>query len=195
MSILPLFATPVYASVIKEPHFSLVQAEFRKTYDALAKENAFGDPWNNGRILISNKSFDVNLLLRDNCATFMKCLDDHVKSYLAGIGVNNPKYKVMSSWMTLSRRYAYAHVHEHAPSDISGVYYYQTNGEDGNLFFKNPTPLATSPFFMHIDNSIFRKPEVGHITLWPSWLSHGVETNLTDSERISVSFNLLATDY
>ena len=181
--------------MIEEPCFSAAQAELKKTYDALTRDNAFGDPWDNGRILVSNKSFDEHLLLKHNCTTFLKYLDDHVKSYLAGIGVNNPKYTVASSWMTLSLKHSYAHAHEHSPFDISGVYYYQTNGNDGNLFFKNPTPLATSFFFSHIQNSVYRKPEVGHITLWPSWLSHGVETNLTDSERVSISFNLLFANY
>lgn len=52
-------------------------------------------------------------------------------------------------------------------------------------------PLATSFIFSHLQNSVYRKPEVGHITLWPAWLSRGVETNLTESERISISFDIL----
>jgi uncharacterized protein (TIGR02466 family) len=36
---------------------------------------------------------------------------------------------------------------------------------------------------------IYAKPEVGEVLLWESWLRHEVPMNMSDDERISVSFN------
>jgi uncharacterized protein (TIGR02466 family) len=34
------------------------------------------------------------------------------------------------------------------------------------------------------------KPTAGRMLLFPSWLDHGVEPNLSDEERVCLSFNL-----
>ena len=33
-------------------------------------------------------------------------------------------------------------------------------------------------------------PTEGELILFPGWLDHGVQTNDTDDERVSVSFNI-----
>ena len=48
-----------------------------------------------------------------------------------------------------------------------------------------------------IDSSVLLKtgrmvvnPTEGELILFPGWLDHGVQTNDTDDERVSVSFNI-----
>ena len=36
----------------------------------------------------------------------------------------------------------------------------------------------------------FIVPEVGILVIFPSWLEHGVNQNLCDADRISISFNI-----
>ena len=36
---------------------------------------------------------------------------------------------------------------------------------------------------------IYAKPEAGEVLLWESWLRHEVPMNMSDDERISISFN------
>jgi uncharacterized protein (TIGR02466 family) len=38
-------------------------------------------------------------------------------------------------------------------------------------------------------NFIYISPEVGDVLLWESWLRHEVPMNMSDDERISISFN------
>ena len=75
---------------------------------------------------------------------------------------------------------------------ISGVYYYKTNGDDGDIFFECPVPTIGSSFcyFNNYCNRWIHKPEEGKILLFPSWLKHGISKNETDETRISISFNL-----
>ena len=85
----------------------------------------------------------------------------------------------------------YAHIHKHGFSDISGVYYYRTNGSDGDIFFETPvTETGCSKFWSNHSLTFNIAPEKGLIILFPGWLSHGVRTNTTDNQRISLSFNI-----
>ena len=85
----------------------------------------------------------------------------------------------------------YAHIHKHGFSDISGVYYYRTNGSDGDIFFETPvTETGCSKFWINHSLTFNIAPEKGLIILFPGWLSHGVRTNTTDDQRISLSFNI-----
>ena len=38
-------------------------------------------------------------------------------------------------------------------------------------------------------SSIYMKPDVGDVLLWESWLRHEVPMNMSEDDRISVSFN------
>ena len=43
-------------------------------------------------------------------------------------------------------------------------------------------PQALQPF-------VYIQPEVGEVLLWESWLRHEVPMNMSEDDRISVSFN------
>ena len=36
------------------------------------------------------------------------------------------------------------------------------------------------------------RPEEGRMYVFPGWLEHGVEENLSDRDRVSISFNVAA---
>jgi uncharacterized protein (TIGR02466 family) len=100
------------------------------------------------------------------------------------------KYRRVS-WFTKTQKNDYAAIHSHLSADISGCYYVATTGEDGDFFFTSPTQtLENSPHFSHLANRFDEKPEVGKLMLFPGFMSHGIKTNMTDSTRISISFNI-----
>jgi len=81
---------------------------------------------------------------------------------------------------------------------ISGTYYYQTSGDDGDIVFRTPNPfveLELFPLGGTVDKLYNIKPKVGKIVLFPGWLSHKVESNITDNDRISISFNYLRDNF
>ena len=101
------------------------------------------------------------------------------------------KYE-LQSWFSKFTPGDYAQIHNHKHVDISGVYYYKTNGDDGDFFFESPNPhLSTSYTFGHLGRRWEYKPKSGKILLFPGWLNHGVKTNETKDERISLSFNII----
>jgi uncharacterized protein (TIGR02466 family) len=98
---------------------------------------------------------------------------------------------MVESWMTLTTKGEYSHLHSHPMNDYAGVYYFKTNGEDGSIYFESPVHTAEYVAYMdkHTERVIF-KPKVGRLIIFPSYLKHAVFTNNTEEERVSVSFNL-----
>jgi uncharacterized protein (TIGR02466 family) len=180
-----LFPTPIYASIIS--NVDEVQQEIDAVYDKV-KFNEPPKHWGKTHKLSST---DTNVLddlsLEKTKATIINAVSEYC---------NFLQHKVrnyrMESWFTSFSNGEYAQMHEHGFADISGVYYYKTNGEDGTLFFENPTGQSLSSLLYHKKYAVRweHKPIVGKLLLFPAWLKHGVTTNITDSHRSSLSFNI-----
>jgi len=87
------------------------------------------------------------------------------------------------------------HIHPH--SFMSGVYYIQTPNDCGNLYFENPNPVSFDwkdfkfkDFTKNInaENIEFHSKE-NDLYIFPSWAKHGVYSNTSNTDRISISFN------
>lgn len=194
----PWFPIPLYINRVQQKNFDAIQTDFQRVVDDLNANNKFvyREDWQSHKT--SDVTFSKNLFDEYNLQLFQQELDEHIFTYLQIIG--SPvaakeelfKYKIFGSWMTSSDKKDYAHIHTHGSSDISGVYYFKTNGNDGDIFFENPMRyLENSYCFSHLNARAVWKPEVGKIILFPGWMPHGVTTNTTDNNRISVSFNIL----
>ena len=190
------FAVPVYSAHLEGLTLSKVQTEFETVYNDLKDNNKFQHNEKSNSHMLSDVTFTSNLLDQYNTEVFKAELNSHLRSYLASIesdiGINRPfEYKIDSSWMTLNVKNSYAVVHSHGDADISGVYYFKTTGRDGNFFFETPNKLTKSSYcFRHWQCNSEHTPEVGKLMLFPGWLEHGVGTNHTDSDRVSISFNI-----
>jgi uncharacterized protein (TIGR02466 family) len=99
-------------------------------------------------------------------------------------------------WANINGKLAANFVHNHPLSFLSGVYYVQAPEDCGNLFFVDPRPasVVTAVPVAQLSPWTFQKvvyqPKAGRLLIFPSWLGHGVEPNLSDLERVSVSFNV-----
>ena len=190
------FSIPVYIGKIIDPALAKVQSEISNAIDDLKSKNKFEkkpgwDPFTHN---LSDTTFTTDFISEYRLENLLNEIANHVFTYMNM--VNTPqqkirKFLITGSWVTQTMKNEYAHVHTHGCHDISGVYYFKTNGEDGNLFFKTPVPqVAMSYVFGHLPTDVQFQPEVGAIVLFPSWLEHSTRANLTDNERISVSFNI-----
>jgi uncharacterized protein (TIGR02466 family) len=105
-----------------------------------------------------------------------------------------PLYKpaIETSWLSLTKPGQYAHVHDHGTSHVSGVYWFKTNGQDGDLVFRNALKaLKCNPIGSSYAHENAFAPEQGRLSLWPGYLDHSVNENTTNEDRISLSFNIL----
>ena len=101
------------------------------------------------------------------------------------------------SWFNINGPRCYNTIHTHNDGSVylSGVYYL-TVPKDlcGRIIFHDPRggvigAAPDSKYFEYISN-VMIQPEENMLYYFPSWLEHEVTCNLTDENRISISFNL-----
>jgi uncharacterized protein (TIGR02466 family) len=107
--------------------------------------------------------------------------------------------KIDNIWVNINGHKDSNNTHLHPNSLISGVYYVNAFENAGALKFSRDDIIAYDWNERTIDtlneyNSIsyFSKPVVRNLVLFPSWLSHSVFPNESQTqERISISFNII----
>lgn len=140
---------------------------------------------------ISN-SFSENFVDIHNLQKTKKMIIDNLKTYCENINFHYTDNFSMTSWMTSFEENDYAKTHDHGYVDLSGVYYFKTNGNDGDLVFENYTGASSSKcFYENYAGNWFHKPMMGKILIFPGWIPHSVCRNTGKTERNSLSFNIL----
>lgn len=114
------------------------------------------------------------------------------------------RLKIDNMWAIINPPGSYNKAHIHPGCLWSGVYYVQAPEKAGRITFNDPRQ-AHLMMNARVDSGKKRGPDLwsevyfqpipGRIVLFPSWLLHSVEPNLTDktgneAERIIISFNL-----
>ena len=86
------------------------------------------------------------------------------------------------------------HIHPH--SVISGTTYVAMPDGASAIRFEDPrhammmaAPLRAKNARDELKPFIYVAPKVGDVILWESWLRHEVPVNMSEEDRISVSFN------
>jgi len=104
------------------------------------------------------------------------------------------KLSIDNAWININKTNNSNNSHYHPNSALSVVIYLQTNLDSGQIVFENPTASGAFP----IDDSIKHffgvyciSPKIGDVLVFPSYLKHYVEPNLSSQDRISISFNMV----
>jgi len=183
------FSIPLHIHRARGEEFRNLQTELFDCYNA--QEFSQIDNWTADTHELSKDPFTSNVT--KNCPVFLSFVDNCVNNYLNDIGSHASRdYVITQSWFTKTNKGQYAHLHEHGGADISGVYYLQTNGKDGNLKFLDPHKSYSSNYIFECLTST--DPELpleeGLVALWPGLIQHRTEPNDTDDVRISLAFNI-----
>jgi len=109
--------------------------------------------------------------------------------------------EITGCWMNIKPRGAGHTLHGHPNNYLSGVYYVKAPEGADNILFHDfrmdrhvivPRYAEQSPQ----NDSLARVPIAeGVMIMFPAWLPHSVEANPTDEERISLSFNIMFSDF
>jgi len=180
-----LFSTPIYFA--KVASLNEVKDEFNRI---IRNVHFYETPemWGKPHKL-TTQNFEDDIIEIFQMKEIKKVIDIHISQFLSSLKIPKYDYK-MTSWITSFDKGEYAPVHNHLNADISGVYYYETNEKDGNIYFVTPTLAMTSSIFSKLADNFHVTPEEGKLLLFPGWLQHGVSTNTTISNRKSLAFNI-----
>ena len=184
-----IFPTPIYYTMLDDEE---VQKEINSKIHKVNFE--YGPKaWGKTHMITSNFQGEFNCVIEElQLNKLKKEIGFHLKQFINDTNSRLPKdFKITESWFSKFNKDDFGHIHNHSLSDVSGVYYYKTNGEDGSIFFENPNDTA-SCFDLTVPQTdrFYHKPEVGKLILFPPYLRHGILKNTTDNDRITISFNL-----
>lgn len=102
----------------------------------------------------------------------------------------NLDVEVKDCWLNVNHPGGYNYEHTH-DGIIAGCFYLQVPQQSGNIIFHNPAVRAEHlpMIYQYNERYMVVTPEEGDLILFPSWLTHHVEPNLSQDNRISISFN------
>ena len=106
------------------------------------------------------------------------------------------KQRVVAMWAIINKKNSYNVKHNHQNCYLSSAYYIKKPENSGDITFYDPKEAKTYRFpevekhTSYSAESITVKPEEGDLLIFPSYLYHDVGVNLSDEERIVVSFNI-----
>ncbi len=105
--------------------------------------------------------------------------------------------ELVNIWININGYKDYNIEHNHTNSVLSGAFYLTSN--NSNIVFINPSSNVMDyewgydviENYNEHNSAIWKiNPSENDLLLFPGWLSHRVEPNLTNKNRISISFNL-----
>ena len=181
MNLHPLFPTPV-AFFNMPRDYTNAEINFIKN---LSQRSNMG-----------NTSSENNYVLASpELANIADFVNESVREYLAQIyaPMRDVNLRVTQSWCNYTTPGQFHHKHEHPNSFISGVLYIQSDPKLDRIYFYRSgyqqLKLPTETFNPYNSESWWFEAVAGQLILFPSHLTHMVETTRSADTRISLSFN------
>ena len=179
-----LFPTPIYISKLDRKLTPLESKFVDKNKKDFYKND--GNITSNNNYIINEKPF----------ANIKKELDLKVQDYFDKVisPANNITPYITQSWLNYTETNQYHHKHAHPNSLVSGVFYINCHEEHDKIKFfndkHNTIKLEVKEWNLYNSETWWFSVKTGDIILFPSSLTHMVETKQGDNTRISLAFNV-----
>lgn len=140
-------------------------------------------------------SVDNNILDRDELKDVRKFVEEAVSEYFKSIYApkQDTSLRLTQSWCNYTEPGQFHHRHNHPNSFVSGVLYPQANKKTDKIYFyKSAWQQLLTPaqdFNLYNSESWWMEAYTGRMFIFPSSLTHLVETIEGEDTRISLSFN------
>jgi uncharacterized protein (TIGR02466 family) len=191
------FPTPVW-------HFNLdnyqdlnisLLAEIREAQ----KQDPKGEKWSS----ILGWHSSNNLHQSDRFQEFTQIIDKNIVEVANFLQWDLEKFSlnITTCWAIVNGKLASNSVHNHPNSILSGAYYLKAPENCGSIYFTDPRPASQMLVPPVVDFNLWTIPKVsykaheGTMLIFPSWLLHGVDINMSQEERIAISFNIGMTPH
>ncbi len=186
------FPTPVWA--IQLENYKLVNEEMYNYIKIQQKIDGVGINKSN---IKGWHSKDFNLSEKEP-QNFISFISSSIEQVMIDMNWDKEKQlaKIDNMWAIVNIGGSANLRHQHGNSTISGAYYVRAPENCGDIVFYDPRPApvysypnAKQPNSLNAQvNAI--SPKEGALVLFPSYLDHSVNENLSKNERIVISFNI-----
>ena len=179
-----VFPTPIYISKLDRKLTPLELKFVDKNKKDFYKND--GNITSNNNYILNEKPFN----------NIKKQLDLKVQDYFDKIisPANNITPYITQSWLNYTETNQYHHKHAHPNSLVSGVFYINCHEEHDKIKFFNDNyktiKLEVKDWNLYNSESWWFTVKTGDVILFPSSLTHMVETKEGDNTRISLAFNV-----
>jgi uncharacterized protein (TIGR02466 family) len=179
-----IFPTPIYFSKLNRELTTKELSFIDKTKENVYKNE--GNTTSNDNYILNHKSFK----------NLKEELDLRIQDYFDKVlsTTENVIPYITQSWLNYTESNQYHHKHAHPNSLVSGVFYIDCNEEHDKIKFFNESYKTIKPevkdWNIWNSESWWFTVKTGDIILFPSSLTHMVETKQGDNTRISLAFNI-----
>lgn len=142
-----------------------------------------------------------DLHLRPEFAELVALIELAGKGVIEFLKLAEQSFEITGCWANVNPPGAPHGIHTHPNNLLSGVYYVRAGGGAERIDFYDPRPqtriIAPRRTEGNLANSTQTNVDVaaGRLIVFPSWLEHAVPPNQSGRDRISISFNLMLSDY
>lgn len=189
--VLSLFPTFVWETRLAPKIWRRLNGRIKDHLDGLIPDLDAGQSW--------QSSHDLHRLT--GLDELAQCINSTAAGVLEFLKIEHRDLEITACWATVNAPGRGHVAHAHPNSYFSGVYYVQTQAGADTINFHDPRsqvgvirPPVTELIAANADQALVRVSE-GTLLLFPSWLQHSVDTNSSDRNRISISFNLMFSEY
>jgi|DEB0MinimDraft_10_1074344.scaffolds.fasta_scaffold42153_3 uncharacterized protein (TIGR02466 family) len=138
-----------------------------------------------------------DLLLFKETKELQENIQQYSKIYLKDVLKQKEEVELVDLWFNLNKNKDYNMSHCHPKSKVSGCFYVSAPKDCGNIVFTNPSPIDNFlsqddnyEYNHHNSRTWFLPALAGCLYIFPSWIFHHVEPNLSKKTRISFAFNI-----
>jgi uncharacterized protein (TIGR02466 family) len=143
----------------------------------------------------SNWQTPQDLHTRPAFAEFIELVEKAARGVARFLKVDQYPMQVTGCWANINPHGAYHPTHHHPNNYLSGVYYVAVPPPGSQIFFQDPRPSMIMPkpreYSRLTANAANAESKEGRLLIFPAWLKHSVPSNQGQSDRISISFNLM----
>ena len=192
--VIPMFPTLVWKIQLKSELHEAIDAKILAALARTRREApglAPGHGWQSDRTLHELEEF------RD----LISCINNAVKSVLRFLRVGYDAFEITGCWANVLARGAAHKAHSHSNNFLSGVYYLRTHPGTDTINFHDPrnqTGIIRPPVVeLTAENTdqVVVRVKNGTLLIFPSYLQHSVDANMSGEERISISFNIMFSSF
>ena len=186
------FSTPVWINEINNSES--INTELKNYIYKKKEKNPEGTKKSN----VNGWHSDEFDLKNENLKNFISEISKNIESAIKDMNwdLETQIVKITSMWSIINNKDAFNEKHHHGNSALSAAYYVKAKQNAGNIIFYDPRQAnvfhhPTSKEVNSVNAQVQSvTPKAGTLVLFPSYLEHKVNPNLSNDERIVISFNV-----
>ena len=174
-----IFQTPIWGFMLNDQQYQSM--DYRDYILEMAEKEPSAKKSNFGGWQSRDNIHETEGIFKEFTSSLNKIANSVLSEYKC------KEVEIEDMWANINGKHCYNGAHTHS-GILSGVFYLQVPKMSGRLILVNPAVRSDGHVLRASNYPI--QPENLACIMFPSWLEHYVEPNLSDELRISISFNI-----